>query len=138
MHCRGSLETEEKRIPGLVWEWLAENGYPHNSPFIDFGYFVLLNIQNKEKRYVKVNKFFLLLFLSVNRLFLPILFHVLLNQTNHDQEPLSALALHCLCTSGPTPCSCKPFLNKTWNFSLLHHWTVYTRQGPVPGHVFLN
>ena len=59
MHCRGSLEREEKNIPGLVREWSAGNGYHHNSPFIQFGYkFYLLDILYEEKIYSKVNSFF--------------------------------------------------------------------------------
>ena len=45
---------------------------------------------------------------SVYNYLLSILFQflVLLNQYKQDREPLSALALVCLCPAGPNPCSC--------------------------------
>ena len=59
----------------------------------------------------------------------------MLNQYKQEREPLSALALVCLCPAGPTPFSCCPFLNKTKHMSLLLAQTVSARQGPLPGQV---
>ena len=49
-------------------------------------------------------------------------FLVLLNPSKQDREPLSALALDCLCPARPIPCSCYPFQNSTRNPSLLPIW----------------
>ena len=53
----------------------------------------------------------------------------MLIQSKQDREPLSALALVCLCPAG------KLFPNKTRNIFLLPAHNVSARQGPLPGHL---